>query len=338
MRVCVYGAGAIGGHLAVRLARAGATVSVVARGAHLAAIQADGLTVHAPDGTYHARPAASDDPARLGQQDAVLVTVKAPALPLVAAGLPSLLGPDTAVAFVMNGIPWWYCDGLPAPFGGRTLPRIDPDDALRRALGPGRTIGGVVYAASAVIAPGIVEVEQKNSRVILGEPDGHMTARIGALAELLTTGGISGETTPRIRDEIWNKLLSNLAGGTMAVLTGAAPKSIYVEPPAVDAARRVMAEATAIARALGADPKADHEARIANGRTLDHKPSILQDLELGRPMEIDGIFDAPLALARLAGVETPTLDLLVALCKVRARAAGLYEPAAPDEGDVHGTT
>ena len=122
------------------------------------------------------------------------------------------------------------------------------------------------------------------------------------------------------------------------MLTGAAPKSIYVEPPAVDAARRVMAEATAIARALGADPKADHEARIANGRTLDHKPSILQDLELGRPMEIDGIFDAPLALARLAGVETPTLDLLVALCKVRARAAGLYEPAAPDEGDVHGTT
>ncbi|MBN8873515.1 MAG: 2-dehydropantoate 2-reductase [Rhodospirillales bacterium] len=332
MRVCIYGAGAIGGHLAVRLALGGATVSVVARGPHLAAIQASGLTVHAPDGTHHARPAASDDPDRLGRQDAVLVTVKAPALPQVAAGLPPLLGPDTAVAFVMNGIPWWYCDGLPAPFGGRTLPRVDPGDVVRRAVGPARTIGGVVYAASAVIAPGVVEVEQARSRVILGEPDGRMTDRIAALAALLTRGGISGETTPAIRDEIWNKLLSNLAGGTMAVLTGAPPKAIYVERAAEDTARRVMAEATALARALGADPKADHEARIANGRTLDHKPSILQDLELGRPMEIDGIFDAPLALARLAGVATPRLDLLVALCKLRARAAGLYG------GDNHGTT
>ena len=324
MRICVYGAGAIGGHLAVRLAKGGAEVSVIARGPHLAAIQANGLTVRAADGTHAAQVRATDRPAELGPQDAVFVTVKAPALPQVAAGIAPLLGADTPVAFVMNGIPWWYCDGLPPPLAGQSLPRVDPGDAIRNAVGSARAIGGVVYSASAVVQPGVVEVEQPRSRVILGEPDGSQSDRVRTLAELISAGGISGEATPAIRTEIWNKLLSNLAGGTMAVLTGAAPKSVYAEPANVEAARRIMAEATAIARAVGADPTADHEARIANGRSMDHKPSILQDLELGRPMEVDGMFDAPLALARLAGVATPTLDLLVALCKVRARGAGLY--------------
>jgi 2-dehydropantoate 2-reductase len=324
MRICVYGAGAIGGHLAVRLAKGGAEVAVVGRGPHLAAIQANGLTVHAADGTHHARLRASDDPATLGAQDAVFVTVKAPSLPQVAAGIPPLLGPETAVAFVMNGIPWWYCDGLPPPFGGHTLPRVDPGHAIRRALGPGRTIGGVVYSASAVIAPGVIEVEQPKSRVILGEPDDTLSPRVQVLAGIISKSGISGEATAAIRSEIWNKLTSNLAGGTLAVLAGAPPKSVYAEPATVEAARRIMAEAAGIAQALGADPATDHERRIANGRSMDHKPSILQDLELGRPMEVDGLFDAPLALARLAGIPTPTLDLLVALCKVRARGAGLY--------------
>jgi 2-dehydropantoate 2-reductase len=324
MRICVYGAGAIGGHLAARLAKAGAEVSVIARGPHLAAIQANGLTVHAIDGVHRVSVEATDQPGRLGPQDAVFVTVKAPALPAVAAGIPPLLGPDTSVAFVMNGIPWWYFNHLPGPMEGRSLPRVDPEDAVRRALGPGRAIGGVVYSASAVTEPGVIHVEQPKSRVILGEPDGSLSERVRTLAGLITKGGISGEATPSIRTEIWNKLLSNLAGGTLAVLTSAPPKAIYAEPAAVDAARRMMVEATEIARALGADPTADHEARINNGRSMDHRPSILQDLDQGRPMEVDGMFDAPLALARMAGVATPTLDLLVALCKVRARGAGLY--------------
>jgi 2-dehydropantoate 2-reductase len=325
MKICIYGAGAIGGHLAARLHRAGANVSVVARGAHLAAIQANGLTVHAIDGEHHARVQASDNPATLGQQDAVFVTVKAPALPVVAASIGPLLGQDTPVAFVMNGIPWWYFDHLAGPFEGRSLPRIDPDDVLRRALGPGRTIGGVVYSASAVTAPGVVEVEQPKSRVILGEPDGTLSDRVLTLSGLITKGGISGEATPAIRTEIWNKLISNLAGGALAVLTGSAPKGIYVEPAAEHAALRIMHEATAIAQAHGADPTTNHAQRIGNQRAMDHKPSILQDLELGRPMEIDGMFDAPLALGHLAGVEVPTLELLVALCKLRARSAGLYD-------------
>ena len=324
MKICIYGAGAIGGHLAARLHRAGADVSVIVRGAHLAAIQANGLTVHAIDGEHRAAVAASADAADLGPQDAVFVTVKAPALAAVAASIGPLLGPDTPVAFVMNGIPWWYFDHLAGPHQGKSLPRIDPNDRLRRALGPSRTVGGVVYSASAVTAPGVVEVEQPNSRVILGEPDGTVSDRVRTLASLISKGGISGETTPAIRTEIWNKLISNLAGGTLAVLTGGAPKGVYAEPAAEQAALRMMQEATAIAQALGADPTVDHQRRIAGQRSMDHKPSILQDLELGRPMEIDGLFDAPLVLAHMAGVAAPTLELLVALCKLRARTAGLY--------------
>ena len=325
MKICVYGAGAIGGHLASRLHRGGAEVSIVARGPHLAAIKANGLTVHAIDGEHNARLQATDNPAELGPQDAVFVTVKAPALPRIAAGIAPLLGHDTAVAFVMNGIPWWYFNDLPGPHNGKSLPRVDPNDVLRKALGPGRAIGGVVYSASAVIEPGVIEVEQPKSRVILGEPDGSMSDRVRTLAGLITRGGISGEATPSIRTEIWNKLIGNLAGGTLAVLTGSAPQTVYTEPAGVQASLAAMAEAVAIAQALGADPSKNNAGRVKSQGSMAHKPSILQDLESGRPMEIDGLFDAPLALARMAGVATPVLDLLVALCKIRASSAGLYQ-------------
>ena len=324
MRICVYGAGAIGGHLAVRYARGGAEVSVLARGPHLAAIQRDGLTVHTSTGELHARVQASDDPEALGPQDAVVVTVKAPSLPAVAAGIAPLLKPDTPVAFVMNGIPWFYFHGIGGALEGRRLPKIDPDDAMWRAVGPERAIAGVVYAASAVIAPGVIELENPNSRVVLGEPDGRRFAAGADDRRAQLRRWDQGGGPPAIRDEIWNKLLGNLGNAPMAVLTQVSIRDLFQEPECVEAARRVMQEAEAVANALGAKPDADHDKRIAHGRSLDHKPSILQDLELGRPMEIDGIFDAPLELARMAGVATPTLDLLVAMAKVRARAAGLY--------------
>jgi 2-dehydropantoate 2-reductase len=324
MRVCVYGAGAIGGHLAVRLAKGGADVSVIARGRHLAAIQANGLEVHAVDGVHKIKVQATDDPRTVGPVDAVFVTVKAPALPAVAAAIGPLLKQDTAVPFVMNGIPWWYFQHLGGPHDGRKLPRVDPGDALLNVVGADRAVGGVVYSASAVIDPGVIEVEQPKSRVILGEPNGTLSSRVTALTDLITKGGISGEPTTEIRTEIWNKLISNLAGGTLAVLSGSAPKTVYTEPAAREAALRMMREAASIAAALGARPGTNHDARVKSQGSMDHKPSILQDLELGRPMEVDGMFDAPLVLARIAGVETPTLDLLVALCKLRARASGLY--------------
>lgn len=325
MKITIYGAGAIGGHLAIRLHRAGAEVSVIARGAHLDAIRTNGLTVHAVDGVHHARVAATDNPGDLGPQDAVFVTVKAPALPQIAAGIGPLLGPDTPVAFVMNGIPWWYFLGLGGAHDGKSLPRVDPGDALRTVLGPRRVIGGVVYSASEVVAPGVIEVEQPKSRFILGEPDNTLSDRVQTLAGLITAGGVSGEATPAIRTALWNKLISNLAGGTLAVLTGCAPKTNYAEDAVRAAALRMMREAETIARAMGAEPTSNHDGRVASQGSMDHKPSILQDLELGRRMEVDGMFAAPLALARMAGVETPTLDLMVALCKIRSAGAGLYD-------------
>lgn len=325
MRICVFGAGAIGGHLAVRLARGGAMVSVVARGAQLAAIRQQGLTVLTTQGELHAQVQASAEPAELGRQDAVLVTVKAPALPQVAATIVPLLGPDTPVAFVMNGIPWCYFHAIGGALEGRRLPKIDPEDALWRAVGPERAIAGVVYAASAVIRPGVIALENPNSRVVLGEMHGRVSPRVQAIAAHINGGGMAAQVSPAVRDEIWNKLLNNLASGSLAVLTGASIKRIYQEAACVTAARAIMREAAAIATAVGAHPDEDHEKRVAHGRGLDHKPSILQDLELGRPMEIDGIFDAPLEMAKAAGVAAPTLEMVVALMKVRAREAGLYD-------------
>jgi 2-dehydropantoate 2-reductase len=324
MKICVFGAGAIGGHLAVRLARGGADVSVVARGAQLAAIQQNGLKVVTSAGELEARVRANADPAELGPQDAVLVTVKAPALPAVAAAIAPLLGPDTPVAFVMNGIPWFYFHGIGGALEGKRLPKIDPDDALWRTVRPDRAIAGVVYAASAVIRPGVIELENPNSRVVLGEADGRVSQRIQSIAAHINGGGMKAEVTAAVRDEIWNKLLNNLASGSLAVLTQATVRRIYQEAACVATARRIMHEAAAIAGAVGAHPDMDHDKRVAHGRGLDHKPSILQDLELGRPMEIDGIFDAPLEIARAAGVAAPTLEMVVALMKVRAREAGLY--------------
>jgi len=305
MRICVYGAGAIGGHLAVRLARGGAEVSVLARGAHLAAIQQSGLTVHTTEGQLNARVQASDDP--------------------VAAGIVPLLKPDTAVAFIMNGIPWFYFHGIGGALEGRRLPKIDPDDALWRTVGPERAIAGVVYAASTVIAPGVIELENASPRVVLGEPDNRETQRIQAIAAHINGGGMQAIVSTKIRDEIWNKLLGNLGNGPLTVLTQVSMQELFKDQLCVDAALRVMAESQAVANALGAHPSGNHEKRIEHSKGIDHKPSILQDLELGRPMEIDGIFDAPLELARMVGVPTPTLDLLVAMAKVRARAAGLYQ-------------
>jgi 2-dehydropantoate 2-reductase len=323
-RVCVYGAGAIGGHIAARLARGGAEVSVVARGAQLAALQANGVRVHAPDGEIVAPVHASANPADLGEQDAVVVTVKAPALPAVAAAIGPLLGRDTKVAFVMNGIPWFYFHAYGGDLDGRRLPLVDPGDALWQAIGPERSIAGVVYSACEVIEPGVIKVENPNSRVVLGEMDGQLSAGSETLGALIRAGGMIAEMSDDIRSAIWTKLFMNLSAGPLAVLTASPPIGYYREPETANIVRAVVAEGMAVATALGCKPHVDVEAQIKRGQSGTHKPSILQDLELGRPMEIDGIFGGAQELAGLAGVPTPTLDMLVALVRARARAAGLY--------------
>ncbi len=306
MRIAVYGAGAIGGHLAVRLAQNGHDVTVIARGAHLAAMQAGGLTLHTPSETLHATPRATDDPRAAGPQDAVLVTAKSPALPAIAPLLAPLLGPDTPVAFVMNGIPWWYGH--------------DPD-GIATHIPAARALGAVIYSACTVTAPGHITVEHARSRLLLGEPDGSVSPRLSALAAALRCTGLKVDETPVIRDWIWTKLLMNLASGSFAVLTRSPPRDIYAEPAALAAARAVAHEGAALAAALGCTIRMDIEAQLIAGQSMTHKPSILQDLEAGRPMEIATILDAPLALARAADVATPTLDVMAALTRLRAGAA-----------------
>ena len=324
MRVCVYGAGAIGGHLAGRLAKGGADVSVIARGPNLEAMRTRGLHVRVPDGDMHVRVRATDDPAELPPQDAVIVTVKAPALPAVAAGVGPLLGSATPVVFAMNGIPWFYFHGAGGTHDGIRLPKLDPDGALWDAVGPTRAVAGVVYSACTVVAPGEVEVESQASRLVLGEPDLSRPTRLESLAAVFRAGGLTIEISPRIRDAIWQKLLLNLGSGPLAILTGSAPSRFFAEPACQEATRRILAEGAAIAAALGCQVKPNADGQIRNGSKSNHKPSILQDLELGRPMEIDAIYGVPLDLARMQGVETPTLDALVGMVRVRAREAGLY--------------
>ena len=324
MKICVFGAGAVGGHTAARLARGGADVSVVARGPHLAAIQANGLEIRARDGTFRVAVAASDDPARLGPQDAVIVTLKAPSLPSLAEAIGPLLGPDTPVVFAMNGIPWWYFHREGGPHDGQRLDRLDPGGALWDAIGPQRVIGGVVRSACTVVAPGVVEVANANGSLTVGEPDGTLTPRVTAIAAALQAGGFGGAPVRNIRTEIWAKLVLNITSGPMGVLAQANPQVLFAEPACCDALRRAVAEICAVAAAMGCPVEADAEARIASARTQTHVPSIVQDLELGRPMEVEAMFVQPLALARMVGIATPTLDLLVTLAQLRARSAGLY--------------
>jgi len=325
MKVCVFGVGAIGGHLAARLGEGGADVSLLARGANLAALRTAGLTVHTPGKDLHLRAAVSDDAAELGVQDVVLVTVKAPALPGVARAIGPLLGRDTAVVFAMNGIPWWYYANYGGANAGTRFPRIDPGDGMWNAVGPERTIGAVVYSSCTVLAPGVVKVGVTPGRFILGELDGSISPRVTEIARVVRAGGLATEPTPAIRDVVWQKLLDNLSSGPLSVLVQSTLQQMAGEPTCAGIIRTVIAEATAVAQALGHDVGIDPDAKIARGLTSSHKTSILQDLEAGRVMEIDAQFVAPLDMARRVNVPTPTLDLLIALAKQRARAAGLYD-------------
>jgi 2-dehydropantoate 2-reductase len=307
MRLCVVGAGAIGGHLALRFAKGGmAEVSVLARGATLAALRAGGVTVEAPDGRFAMPLRAEEDPAALGPQDAVIVAVKAHSLPALAPTLAPLLGPETPVVFVVNGIPWWWEEGPSA---------LDPCGVIAAALPRPRVLGGVVWSACTVTAPGVVRVQSASSRLLIGEPAGGVSPRAARLAAALEAGGMGGEASADIRTEIWVKLLNNLGNGPICLLTRRDMRASFSDPVLLEAARQVVREGMAIAAALGHPVPEGAEARGLRSVTIPHKPSILQDLEAGRPLEFEALFEAPLRLARAAGVAAPLLELLVALAR-----------------------
>ena len=325
MRICVFGAGAIGGFVAGYLARSGAAVSVVARGAQLAAIRARGLTVEATDESFTVPVRASDDPAELGAQDAVIVAVKAPALPAAARLMAPLLGADTPVAFLTNGVPWWYFHGHGGALDGRRLDLLDPGDAIWTAIGPRRTVGGIAWPASSVPQPGVIRVLNPKSRAtVLGAPDGVTTPGITALAGAFTAAGLPVVIDPDIRDRIWEKIAFNLSAGPMCVLTETPVRATYQEAALVAASHRLVAEAAALVAALGRSAAIDMARIVEINASLGHRPSILQDLLAGRPMEVDALYNVPLQLAEMTGVPMPTLALLAALIrtKVSGRAAG----------------
>jgi len=320
MKICVYGAGAVGGHIAARLAAAGSEVCVVARGAHLAAIRRNGLKLIRGDETIVSRVSASEKAACLGPQDFVLVTLKANVLGAFAEGCAPLLGPRTAVAFVQNGIPWWYA---------REIERLDPGGKLARAISAERILGGVAYSANDVVEPGVVLNHVPNSNmIVVGEASHENSSRIQKLRSLLEQAGMSSPAVEDIRQAIWRKLAVNLGTSTLCTITGANIAEVRSNARLAELAARLGAEGRAIAGALGVAIERAPQ-RPGGGQSsgmIQHKPSMLQDYERGRPMEIDAQIMAPLALARERGVPTPTLDLAAALVAHKAAAKGLYAP------------
>jgi 2-dehydropantoate 2-reductase len=329
MRICVFGAGAIGGHMAARLAAAGHAISVVARGPNLVATRERGLTLRTGDRTIQGKVQASDNPADLGPQDAVLVTTKANALSPSAAAIATLLDRDTPVVFVQNGIPWWYAlrltRGRPTP---PDLSKLDPGGALRRTIGEARTVGGVVYSSNEVATPGVIHnhTPQRNVLVV-GEVDDRSSSRVAALRAALIDAGVASPDSDDIRTNVWQKLLRNLSRSTLCCLVGETLRDSLGSSAALrEIAKQGTREGLKIAAAHGISFDYDIEADFGPGGLFpQHKPSILQDYELGRPMEVEALLMAPLAFARAAGVPTPTLDTLVALIVHRAAAKGLYD-------------
>jgi 2-dehydropantoate 2-reductase len=325
MRICVYGAGAIGGNFATRLAAAGNDVSVVVRGAHLDAIRANGLTMHSGDKAVVAKVEASDKPAELGPQDVVLVTLKSSSQHVLPAAIGPLLRRDTMVAFVQNGIPWWYGDGLNGRPAAPDLSRLDPGGAIRRAVGPERTIGAVVTSSNQVIAPGVIKnISPDRNTLWVAETDDRQSARVLELRKTLVAAGIASPATTDIRYDIWNKLMSSLSGGALTLILR--EKEPVLGSPIINPlVRCAHREALAIAAAHGVVLDDNPEVRYGPKRVYpDHRVSILQDYELGRPMEIESIVRAPLAFARKAGLATPTLDAIEAICVQLATSKGLY--------------
>lgn len=320
MKICVYGAGAVGGHIAARLATAGSEVSVVARGAHLAAIRKDGLKLIRGDETISPKVKASERAADLGPQDFVLVTLKANVLGAFAEACAPLLGPRTAVAFVQNGIPWWYA---------REIERLDPGGRLARAISAERILGGVAYSANDVVEPGVVLNHVANSNmIVVGEANNENSPRVTRLRSLLEQAGMSSPAVEDIRQAIWSKLTVNLGTSTLCTITGANIAEVRSNPRLAELAARLGAEGRAIAGALGVAIERAPQ-RPGGGQSsgmIQHKPSMLQDYERGRPMEIDAQFMAPLALARQKGVPAPTLETVAALVAFKAAAKGLYTP------------
>ncbi|MFY9210839.1 MAG: 2-dehydropantoate 2-reductase [Aestuariivita sp.] len=325
MKICVFGAGAIGGYMGVKLAQAGADVSLVARGPHLAAMQSKGLMLIEEDADpVTVSVTASDNPADMGPQDYVIVTLKAHSVPPVVDKMQPLIGPNTTIVSGVNGVPWWYFHGVGGALEGTRLASVDPGNAQWDGFGPDRVLGCVVYPAAEVVEPGVIKHIEGN-RFSLGEPSGEKSERAMELSKALSAAGLKSPVRPRLRDEIWVKLWGNLSFNPISALTHATLDVLCTDPGTRAVARGMMLEAQEIAEKLGVKFPIDVDRRIDGGAAVGaHRTSMLQDLDQGRPMEIDALVGSVQELGRVTGTPTPTIDTVLALVQLRARTAGLY--------------
>lgn len=324
MKICIFGAGAIGGYMGAKLAQAGAEVSLVARGPHLAAMRANGLTLIEEGERSTVAVQVSDDPGELGVQDYVIVTLKAHSVPPVVAAMAPLIGAQTTIVSGVNGVPWWYFHKLGGPLEGTRLKSVDPGDAQWTGFGPDRVLGCVVYPAAEVSEPGVIHHIEGN-RFSLGEPDGSRSERATLLSQALQAAGLKAPVRPRIRDEIWVKLWGNLPFNPLSALTHATLDVLCTDPGTRLVARNMMLEAQEIAEKLGVKFPIDVDRRIEGAAAVGaHRTSMLQDLLAGRPMEIDALVGSVQELGRLTETPTPAIDTVLALVTLRARSAGLY--------------
>lgn len=327
MKICIYGAGAIGGFVAALLARQGeAEVSVIARGPHLEAIRANGLTLEYDGETFTTPVTASDDPSAIGPQDVVVLTVKTTALPSVAPALGPLLRDDTTIVTAQNGIPWWFFHGF-GDHDGKKLTTVDPDGVLAAAIPAERLVGCVLHIGCSVPAPGVIRHAAQN-RFILGEPDGTESERASAISALFAAAGIGAEVSTAIQQETWIKLLGNMTFAPISLLTGGTNDQIADDPAIRQLCIHMMEDARRVGEAYGLEPGMPAGERVDLGGNLKgFRTSMLQDFDAGRPVELDSIVAAVIEMGDLAGEATPTIDAVYGLAAQKARLAGLYDYA-----------
>ena len=323
-KVAIVGAGAIGGWMGVHLARAGAQVSVLARGETLQALQKNGLQMHQGSELHTVPVLASQDAAALDVQDLVVISVKAPALASVAAQVGPLIGPHTVVLTAMNGVPWWFLQGFGGPVEGRSLSSVDPSGAIAEALPAAHIIGCVVHASCSVDAPGVIR-HHFGDGLIVGEPSGQATPRVQALHALLHKAGFNATLSPQIQKDIWYKLWGNMTVNPVSAITGATTDRILDDELVRGFISNVMLEAKAIGERIGIPIAQAPEDRHAMTRKLGaFKTSMLQDIQASKPVELDALVSAVRELGQLTQVATPFTDALLGLSRLHARGLGLY--------------
>jgi 2-dehydropantoate 2-reductase len=338
MKICIYGAGAIGGYLGLLLKEGGADVSLIARGAHLEAIRKNGLKLLIGGGEKVAQMPATANPAELGPQDYVIIGLKSHQAWESAEAIKPLLGPDTAVVTAQNGIPWWYFYGFEGQYANLQLQSVDPDGRQWNTIGPERAIGCTVYPATEIVAPGIIK-HIYGDRFGLGEPTRKETPRIQALAAAFEAGGLKAKINPEIRNDIWLKLWGNLCFNPISALTRATLDIVATDPGTRMVARKMMEEAEKIARRIGVHFRVGIERRINGAASVGaHRTSMLQDLDKGRALELDALLTVVQELGRLVNVDTPIIDTVLALAQQMGRVAGVYptfpEPKIGEEPEI----